>query len=156
MPEGPNFDVNAAHHYFAAECFNRAWDFIDKPQRSPAENDEMLHLALTSLWHWLQRPDVTPSNLSVGYWQVARVNALRGDAASARHYGLLSLQASQAAGVEPFFRGYAFEALARAEALAGSPEIAADYLRQAWAEANQVEDPEDRKLLEKDLDSIKT
>jgi hypothetical protein len=154
MPEGPNFDINAAHRYFAAECFNRAWDFIDKPQRSPAEDDEMLHMALTSLWHWLQRPDATPTNLSVGYWQVGRVYALLDDSTAARHYALLSLQTSQAADVEPFYRGYAYEALARAEALAGNTEKAAEYLGQARAEAEKVEEPEERNLLLKDLSTI--
>lgn len=154
MPDQPNFDLNTAHRYFAADCFNRAWDFIDKPQRSPAEDDEMLHLSLASLWHWLQRPDATSANLSVGYRQVARVYTLRGEPANARHYATLSLQSSQAAGVGPFYRGYAFEALARAEALAGDVEKAAEYLRQARAEAEKVEDPEDRNLLLKDLDSM--
>ena len=154
MPEKPDFDINAAHRYFAAECFNRSWDFIDKHQRSPAEDDEMLHLSLTSLWHWLQRADATPTHLSVGYWQVGRVYALRGEPANARHYALLSLQASQAAGVEPFYRGYAYEALARTEALAGNDEKAGEYLRQARSLAEQVEDLEDRNLLLKDLDSI--
>lgn len=101
MPQPPDFDLNAAHRYFAAACFNRAWDFIDKPQRSPAEDDEMLHLNLTSLWHWSQRSDATPTNLSVGYCQVGRVYALQGEPANALHYAMLSLQASQAAGVEP-------------------------------------------------------
>lgn len=155
MPQPTDFDIHAAHRYFAAECFNRAWDFIDKPQRSPAEDDEMLHLGLASLWHWLQRPDATPTNLSVGYWQVGRIYALRGEAANARHYALLSLQASQAAGVEPFCRGYAYEALARAEALAGSAEKAGEYLRLARALADQVEEKEERDLLLKDLDSIR-
>lgn len=154
MPQQPDFDLNAAHRYFAAECFNRAWDFIDKPQRSPAEDDEMLHLSLTSLWHWSQRSDATPTNLSVGYWQVGRVYALRGEPANALHYAMLSLQASQAAGVEPVYRGYAYEALARAEALAGSTEKAHEYLRQARTQAEQVEELEERNLLLKDLDSI--
>jgi hypothetical protein len=154
MPQPPDFDLNAAHRYFAAACFNRAWDFIDKPQRSPAEDDEMLHLNLTSLWHWSQRSDATPTNLSVGYCQVGRVYALQGEPANALHYAMLSLQASQAAGVEPVYRGYAYEALALAEARAGSTEKAREYLRQARAQAEQVENLKECNLLLKDLDSI--
>jgi hypothetical protein len=154
MPQQPDFDINAAHRYFAAACFNRAWDFIDKPQRSPAEDDEMLRLSLASLWHWSQWPDATPTNLSVGYWQVGRVYALLGEPANARHYALLSLQASQKAELEPFYSGYAYEALARAEALAGNAEKAREYLRLARAQAEQVEELEERNSLLKDLDSI--
>ncbi len=154
MPGQPNFDVNAAHRYFAANCFNHAWDFIDRPQRSPAEEDEMLLLAMASLWHWQQRPEATPTNLSVGYWQVSRVFALRGDAANARRYAALSLQTIQSAGAEPFHLGYAYEAMARAEMVAGSAEKAAEYLLQARTEAEKVEEAEDRALLLKDLDSI--
>jgi len=41
---GPQFDVAAAHEYFAADCFNKAWDLLEKPTRTP--EDERLLVAL--------------------------------------------------------------------------------------------------------------
>ena len=79
---------------------------------------------------------------------MGRVYALPREPANALHYAMLSLQASQAAGVESVYRGYAYEARA------GSTEKAREYLRQARAQAEQVENLKECNLLLKDLDSI--
>ena len=64
MADTPNFDIQAAHQYFSADCFNKTWDFIDKDaDRSAEENISMLHTAIASLWHWSQREDVKLENL---------------------------------------------------------------------------------------------
>jgi hypothetical protein len=52
----------------------------------------MLQTTMASLWHWSQRADVTPQNLSVGNWQAARVFALLGQAENARRYGETALR----------------------------------------------------------------
>ncbi len=154
MANMPDFDVAAAHRYFSAECFNRAWDLMDKPERTPAENEEMVLLSLASTWHWMQRPDCTPQNLSVGYWQASRIYALLGRAGRARHYGQLSLEAMLGAGDLPFYLGYAYEALARAEWVAGDAAKTAEYLKLARQAAERVPDPDARSALLADLESI--
>ena len=73
MGKAPDFELQKAHRYFSADCFNRAWDEIDKSSRTHEEDERMLLLAMASLWHWGQREDVTPVNYSIGYWQVSRV-----------------------------------------------------------------------------------
>jgi hypothetical protein len=155
MDKSPGFDLNDAHRYFSAQCFNRAWDYIDKPVRTPEEEQSMLLLGLASLWHWTQRPDVTPANLSVGYWQVARIYALLGQADAARQFGQLCLEISQGEGSQPFHLGYAYEALARAEALAGEHSKAEEYLHLARQVSEKMSDPEARKQLLDDLATIK-
>ncbi|MCB1076937.1 MAG: hypothetical protein KDM64_03820, partial [Verrucomicrobiae bacterium] len=55
MDSSPPFDPAPAHRFFSAECFNRAWDLIDKADRSAEEDDEMRALCHASLWHWTQR-----------------------------------------------------------------------------------------------------
>ena len=154
MAKKPDFDLQSAHKHFSAECFNRAWDFIDKPVRTTEEDDRMLQLSLASLWHWMQREDSTPTNLSVGYWQVSRVYALMRQADLSRHYGQLCLEASQTEGVLPFYRGYAYEALARAEQVAGEHEVMEKFLAQATQVAAALPDPEAKEQLLKDLATI--
>lgn len=155
MPDEPGFDLAAAHRHFSAECFNRAWDLIDKPDRTPAENEEMVRLSITSTWHWMQRPDCTPQNLSVGYWQTSRAYSLVGRAGQARRYGQLSLEAIREAGGLPFYVGYAYEALARAESIAGHAEKAAEYMALAREAAARVPDEEARAALLADLATIR-
>ncbi len=155
MEKQVNFNIQAAHKYFAAHCFNGAWDYIDNPKRADNENDTMLALTFASLWHWTQRKDCTATNLSVGYWQVSRVLALLGQPDLARHYGQRCLEASQNEGVLPFYLAYAYEALARAELVAGNRDEMAKHLHTAQQVANSVPDKEAYEQLMKDLESIK-
>ncbi len=155
MAKKPDFDIQAAHKYFSVECFNRAWDYIGKPRRNKSEEDRMLQLSLASLWHWIQREDCTPTNLSVGYWQVSRAFSLLRQAEHARYYGKLSLEAAQAEGVEPFCKGYAYEALARAEMVAGNEDEMEKHLIQAHQIAAKLADPEEKKGLLRDLSKIR-
>ncbi|MBI5960010.1 MAG: hypothetical protein HY866_14820, partial [Chloroflexi bacterium] len=115
-----DFDRQAAHRHFAVECFNQTWDLIDKANRTARDNEKMIGLSMASLWHWSQRKDCTPTNISVGCWLVSRVYALIGQADNARHYGQMCLEASHGDGVAPFYLGCAYEALARAEKVAGN------------------------------------
>jgi hypothetical protein len=143
-----------AHRYFSAECFNRAWELIDQTERTPEEDETMLQLAYASLWHWSQRPECTDRQRSVGYWQLARIYALLGQAEPARRYARLSLEAARRGELKPFFWGYAWEALARAETVAGNRAEADHSLKQALACAQQVEREEDRRLLLADLERL--
>lgn len=154
MADTPNFDIQQAHKYFSADCFNKTWDNMDKGgDRSTEESMEMLHTAIASLWHWSQREDVTPKKLSIGYWQVSRVYCLVKQPNNARRYGLLSLQ--YAKDLSPFFKGYAYETLARAEMLADKRVIMKEYLAKAHEMLERVEDEEDRQALAKDLGTIR-
>lgn len=148
----PDFDLQTVHRYFAANCFNKAWEFIDNHNRTAEEDLVMLQTAMASLWHWTQREDVTPVNLSVGHWQVARVYALLGQADNARKYAEVSLKYSE--GQEPMYIGFAYEALARAEMVAGNRAKMNEYLKQARAFADKVEDLEDKEVLVVDIGTI--
>ena len=113
----------------------------------------MLHTAIASLWHWSQREDATPENLSVGYWQVSRVYNLIKQPNNARMYGLYALKHARDLGA--FLKGYAYETLARAEMGSGNRVAMYYYLDKAREMAEQISDEEDRRLLLKDLESIK-
>jgi len=152
MNKKPDFDVDAAHRYFSAHCFNSAWDLIDKTDRTPIEDERMVQLNQASLWHWSQRADCSDQNLSVGYWQAARIRALLGQVDEARRCGQLSLQYSEK--LEPFYQGYAYEALARAELVAGDREKARELAAEARRLAGMVSDAEEKKLLLDDLAGI--
>jgi GNAT superfamily N-acetyltransferase len=149
-------ELEKAHRHFSASCFNRTWDYIDKSDRTPDDEQAMLAAALASLWHWSQRPDASAENQAVGTWQVARVFALLGEAPLARRYAMLSLEASQRQGVPPYCLAYAYEALARAESVAGDRASVEDWLRQAHAAAAHLDDEETRKMLLADLATIQT
>jgi hypothetical protein len=155
MAKKPDFDLQEAHKYFSSKCFNRTWDYIDKPVRTKGEDEAMLHLSLASLWHWTQREDCTSTNLSIGYWQVSRVFALLRQADNARRYGELCLEVSQKEGVPAYYLGTAYEALARAELVAGNLDKMEGFLTQAHEVATMLPDPEEKKMLLNDLATIR-
>lgn len=148
----PDFDTAKAHRHFSAHCFNAAWELIDQPERPPEENEQMILRALASLWHWTQREDCTPQKLSIGYWQAARAFTLTGEPENARKYARLCLDITSAD--DPFCLGYAHEAMARAERMAGNNAQVNEHQEKAAALAGQIEKAEDRKLLEDDLRTL--
>lgn len=154
MAKEPDFDVNAAHKYFSADCFNKAWDLMDKPDRTAEEDEQMIRLSLASHWHWTQRADYAKTGESVGHWQTSRIYAMLGQADNARRYGQFCFDASRGDDISPFYLGYAYEALARAESVAGNQKRKEEYLGKARAAAGKVEDADSKKMLLDDLNTI--
>jgi hypothetical protein len=148
------FDLQEAHRHFSAACFNATWDLIDKDNRTKEDDDQMIRLCMASTWHWTQRKDVTDTNLSIGYWQAARVYAILDQAKNALYFAQTCLEISQREGVPAFYLGYAYEALARAEAVAGDEKAKADYLTQAIQIAEKLTDAEEKKMLGDDLEEL--
>ena len=149
----PAFDVAAAHKFFSANCFNEAWEFIQKRDRTRDDDEQMLLAASASMWHWTQRPDCTPTKKAIGWWQLSRINAILGRANESRRFAQLSLEHSS--DEEPFFVGYAYEALARAEFVANNRAKSQEYLAEAERRAELVTDIEDRESLVSDLRSLR-
>jgi hypothetical protein len=144
-------DEARAHRFFSAKCFNATWELIEK-SRSAEENFLMIELAHTSLWHWKQREDGTKIALSTGYWLLARVYGLIGDTDASRRYGLRSLSLTE--GKDLFHRAFAYEALARAEMMAGNRAAMRENLAQAAALAGQITDAKDAAWLSENLATI--
>jgi hypothetical protein len=139
------------HARFAASCFNRAWNGIEKSGRSVEEEEDMLSAAHASYWHWSQREDLTPRNRSVGYWQLARVYALLHSVDMALRFAERCIVVGEAAPLPPFFVGYGYEARARAHLLSGERGLARVDLDRAAELCVKVEAEENRSLLAKDL-----
>ncbi len=154
MSKKIEFDQKAAHKYFSAHCFNKAWDLIDKNDRTPEEDEEMIRLSLASQYHWSQRDDRSDTSTSIGFWQTSRIYALLGQVDNAKRYGQLCLEASQGKDVPPFYLGYAYEALARAEAVGGNEEEMESHLNRAKNTAKEIKEADEKNMLLEDLKTI--
>jgi hypothetical protein len=133
----------------AASLFNRVWELLERPDRTVAEDDEMLHAAHASRCHWGRVGE--PVHWARGEWQCSRVYAVLGRGEPALHHARRCLELATEHGLGPFDVGYAHEALARAYRVAGEPDEGDRHTAQARAAAAQVGDPEDRDLLLADL-----
>jgi hypothetical protein len=145
-------DTSDAHQHFSKHCFNRAWDLIDKPDRTPEDNERMIHLAHAALWHWSERPDCTSKNFSIGYWQLSRIYALVGEGSHSAKYGRICLEITPQD--DAFLLGYAHEALARAEKIQGNIAKAKEHHAEATRLAKSLDDAESQMMLMNDLNNI--
>ena len=146
-------NLTEVHRYLSVDCFNKTWEYIDKENRSKEEDEQMLLLSLTSLWHWTQREDCTPNKLSISRWLISRVYALLGDGANSLIYAkkcLLNADKKQ-----PFFVSYGHEAIARAEALLGNVQESEKHLELGLSSAEKIKDPDDKEMLLEDLKGLK-
>ncbi len=152
MANSDLFDQKVAHEFFAVDCFNRAWDLIDKTQRTRDEDLLMVELNQASIFHWKNRSDCSDKNLSIGYWQASRIQAILGNAKEASRYAEVCLDFSKK--LEPFYLGYAYEAMARAAALGNNQTEALRLLNLAKNQAELVDNADNRDLLLGDLNGI--
>lgn len=148
-------EASKNHKQIASQCFNRVWDFLDLLERTKEEQEQMVHLAHTSFWHWTQVEDHTPTNLSIGYWQIARVYAVVGNGEQSRYYAERCVDVSLQAGIPPFYIAYGYEALARAYMVTGQEEKALDFYHKALGVAEEIVVEDSKNMLLKDLEEIK-
>jgi DNA-binding transcriptional MerR regulator len=136
----------------AVDSFNGVWRLMETEDRTPAQDDRMLHMAHASRFHWEQAGG--PANLARGEWLCSRVYAVLGRAEPAGHHARRVLEICQENGIGDWDLAFAHEALARAAAVAGDQEGVRRHLADAREAAARISDPADRALLEDDLLSI--
>jgi hypothetical protein len=141
------------HRRLAVDLFNHVWTLLQLEARTPAQDDEVVHAAHASRYHWGIAG--TAKNLVRGEWQVSRVYAELGRPEPALHHARRCFELARAAeDLEDWDLPFAHEALARAHLVAGDREASAREAARARELAAVVEDPEDRALLDADLASL--
>ncbi|SEO63472.1 hypothetical protein [Paenibacillus sp. OV219] len=142
------------HKALASSCFNQVWDLLDKKDRTTIDDEMMVHLCHSSFWHWTQASEHTQRNLSIGYWQLARVYAVTQSGEQALAYSNRCIEVSEAAELEPFYIAYGYEAAARAYAVLKQAENMKKAAKTATHYADQVADTESKSWVIRDLASI--
>ena len=138
----------------AVDLFNRAWQLMLLPERTPEQDDELLHTAYASRHHWAEVGTV--ANAARGEWQLSRAYTFLGRAEPARHHAqrCLACCESDPGALEDWDLPYAYEALARAELVAGNADEARRLAAKARELGERVADAEDREHLAADLATL--
>ena len=151
----PDLDT-AAHRRLGVDLFNYTWTLIEKADRTAAETDEMIHAAHASRYHWSKAG--TTVNLGRGEWQISRVYSVLGRAEPALwHAGRCLAYAEQAAAAgetESWDLPSAYEALARAHAIAGDTATATTWRDRAREALASIAEADDREVIEGDLATL--
>lgn len=152
MSDSPMIVDAATHRKLAVALFNGAWDLMDKPARTPAESDCLLHAAHAARWHWEQCG--TAVNLARGEWQVSRAYTVLGRAEPAMWHARRCLENCLREGFADWDLAYAYEAVARAAHLAGDEAEYCRHLELARAAGEKIKKADDREHFEKDLATL--
>jgi len=142
----------AQHRKIGSDLFNYTWTLLDRKRRTPEEDDEMVHAAHASRYHWGHAGG--PLQRSIGEWQLSRVYATLGRSEPALYHARRSLEIARRHRLAAFYVAYGYEALARSAGVAGRRKDRDRYARAARRLGNTVRDADDRRMLAEDLDRL--
>jgi hypothetical protein len=138
----------------AVDLFNHVWTLMETSDRTPEQDDEMIHAAHASRHHWAAAG--TGANLARGEWQISRVYVTLGRGEPALYHAGRCLAYCEASpdDIADWDLPYAYEALSRAHMTAGNDDEAQRHAERARELTAQVADKDDRDHLEEDLATL--
>ncbi len=140
------------HRKQAVALFNQTWRLLDKKRRTPSEVVMMIHTAHASRYHWSIVGK--PVNFAIGEWQVSHVYAVLRRSEPALFHAKRCLAICRRNRIGDFPLAFAYEALARAAAVARRAQDRDRYLRVARRLGARIGEKEDRDLFFSDLATI--
>ncbi len=145
--------LNAEQHLQCGKAlFNFTWTLLEKVDRTEDEAELMVKAAHASALHWLQVGK--PVNFARSEWQISRVYAVLDRAEPALHHARRCLKLCEDHSLGAFDLAFAYEALARANAVAGGRDEVKRYLKKAQNESERIVDADDREQLLNDLRTV--
>ncbi len=153
MPETDPRLTTDEHMRIGIALFNATWTLMEKENRTRDEDDNMLHMAHASRYHW-GASGADAAHLARGEWQCSRVYAILGRSEPSLHHARRVLDLCEENGIGGFDLAFGYEALARGHAVAGDAEQARACTERALAAAGDIAEDDDRELLLSDLESI--
>ncbi len=117
------------HRTLGVDLFNEAWRLME----SREDDDQLLHAAHASAYHWALAPECEPKNRARSEWLCSRVYAVLGRAEPALHHAARCLEITEqhSDNVEDWELPFAYEALARAHGIAGNAAESRRYVELA-------------------------
>ncbi|KYK30934.1 MAG: hypothetical protein AYK23_04305 [Candidatus Proteinoplasmatales archaeon SG8-5] len=159
MTEEDEFDELLGHKRFAVGLFNKTWELMDKKDRTRAEDDTMIHSAHASRFHWGEVvaagvPNTGPENLERGDWQISRVYTVLGKAEPAIYHAERCLAICEENNIGDWDIAFAYEALARAHAVAGNTAEADKYIRLGKEAGERIKEKGDMDYFLSELETV--
>lgn len=140
------------HRSFAARLFNATWDLLMKKRRTKEDNETMIHMAHASCYHWGVAGG--PKEIAIGEWQISRVYAVLGRPEPSLYHAQRCLEICEAGRIGDFPLAYAYEALARAFAIAGKTRLRAACMKLAKAAGEKIAEEDERVQFFNDLRTV--
>lgn len=153
MDESKAFTLEEAHEHFAQASNGRVWEMLQKPNRSSSEDDEMLHAAHACTYHW--QFVGTAVHQQRGEWLISHVHVVlsHGNEALRHAQRCFELTEANRTLMKDFDIAYAFEGMARAQAMLGDHRIAEEFLVLAQKAGDAIANEEDKSIFMGDFES---
>ncbi len=141
------------HKKFAVGLFNFTWSLLDKKDRTEEEDDKMIHAAHASRYHWGEIGK--PVHFERGEWQISRVYSVLKRSEPALYHAKRCLAICKEIKIGGFDIAFAYEAMARAHAMAGDKSECQKFLQLAKEAGEKIKKKEDREYFSGELETIK-
>ena len=151
MSEEKKCTEQECHRKFSVELFNLVWSLLDKKDRTQ-EEDKMVHAAHASRFHWGEIG--TAVEFERGEWQISRVYLVLNKPQTALYYAKRCLEICRENNIGDFDIAFAYEAMARAYAVAGKKTECEKYIQLAKDAGEQIKEKEDKDLFFSDLKTV--
>lgn len=136
--------------------FNKTWNLIEKENRTPEEDELMLHYAHASRLHW-ELSECPKVNIQRGDWMVAKIYCLLKRPKSALIYAKFCLDNTEDPTKDNNFKdfdvAYGNEMMARSNACANDKEEFEKYFKLAKEAGEKISDKGDKYFFVNDLDN---
>jgi hypothetical protein len=152
MAEEKKYSEKEAHKKFAVDCFNLVWNLMEKKDRIEADDDRMMHAAHASRFHWGEIG--TPVELERGEWQISRMYTVLNRPQSALYHAKRCLEICKENNIADWDIAFAYEAMARAQAVSGQKAECKKCVELARKAAEQIKEKGDKDYLLSELKTI--
>jgi hypothetical protein len=152
MAEETRYTEQEFHKKMGVDLFNMTWDLMDKADRTTAEDVKMIHAAHASRYHWGEIG--VPLNFERGEWQISRVYAVLNMPEPALFHAERCLAICEEHGIADFDIAFAYEAMARAHAIAGNIAECRRYLELAQQAGERIEEDDNKGYFFGELSTI--
>jgi hypothetical protein len=152
MSEEKTYTEAEAHRFFAIEFNGQTWGLLEKSDRTAEEDALMVHCAHASHRHWVEAG--TGVHQQRGEWLIARVYAVLGLGEAALRHAKRCLMLTEAHSdlMADFDWAYAYEGVARANAIAGQKAEALEYIEKAAQAGEAIAGEKDREFFVGDFE----
>jgi len=151
MSEDHKDALKEKHLEFAKSTNNRVWELLEKQDRTPKDDEDMLLASFSPLYHWKHAGSAVHTQR--GCWMISRAYLALDRAEQSKEWALKCLEVTEnnPGEMAEFDLAYAQEGLARVYALIGDYTLAQQHYDLALELGDQIKDPEDQKIFRDDL-----
>jgi hypothetical protein len=142
VAEEKQYTLTEAQKKLAVDLFNRTWELLEKPDRTPEETELMINCVHASCYHWSVVG--TALHRERGEQMIGKLYSLLNRPEAALHHARLCLELAEANGFKDWDIAFAYETMARASATAGNRADFEKYHALARNSAELIKEKGDR------------